>query len=160
LKYLFEVASDTNFNTILFSKADVAPGDANRTSVRLPEAIASSRTYLLASAGRVTARTLGPYSGFAGIFNIYTPIVHRQADSRNCLSTGTTLAGIGPEFRHRERATIRDPVGANHLHDRSRRQATRSVTSTGVWSVAEQPGQTRLDAPRASSPGQAVTTGV
>src|SRR5262245_40088046 len=35
LKYLFEVSSDTSFNTILYTKADVPPGENNRTSVRL-----------------------------------------------------------------------------------------------------------------------------
>jgi len=142
LKYLFEVASDTNFNTILFSKADVAPGDANRTSVRLPEAIASSRTYYWRARAGDGANT-GPYSGFVH-FNIYTPIVIDKPIPQLPVN-GTTLAGLAPSFVIGN-APRSGPVGAI-TYTIEVADSDSFGNKYAVWSVAEQPGQTRLDAP-------------
>lgn len=44
ITYVFEVASDSNFATLVFSKSGVAPGEGGRTSLQL-EALASGRPY-------------------------------------------------------------------------------------------------------------------
>jgi hypothetical protein len=43
--YAFEVAADVEFATKLFNQEGVAPGGNGRTSIRLPDALASDRTY-------------------------------------------------------------------------------------------------------------------
>src|SRR5205823_673679 len=45
ITYSFEVATDANFNTKVFSRDGVTPGDGGRTSLRLQDALASGHTY-------------------------------------------------------------------------------------------------------------------
>jgi hypothetical protein len=144
LKYLFEVASDTNFNSILFSKSDVAPNDANRTTVRLPDAIATSRTYFWRARAYDGANT-GPYSGFAH-FNIYTPIVIDKPVPREPVN-GITLAGLSPTFVFAN-APRSGPVGAI-VYTIEVADSDSFGNRYAVWSVAEQPSQTSLAAPSA-----------
>src|SRR4029077_15248338 len=37
LSYVFQVAADAAFNTVVFTREGVQPGDGGRTSVRLPD---------------------------------------------------------------------------------------------------------------------------
>ena len=45
LSYSFEVATDGDFNQRVFHRDGVTPGEGGRTSVRLPDRLASGRTY-------------------------------------------------------------------------------------------------------------------
>src|SRR5262245_64801602 len=45
LHYVFEVAADVGFNTKVFVRDGIAPGDNGQTSLRLSDALASGRTY-------------------------------------------------------------------------------------------------------------------
>jgi hypothetical protein len=45
LSYTFEVASDATFNTRLFTRSGVVPGDDGRTSLRLPDRLTGGRSY-------------------------------------------------------------------------------------------------------------------
>ncbi len=141
LKYLFEVASDTNFNTILYTKSDVAPGDA-RTSVRLPDSMATSRTYYWRAKAYDGANT-GPYSGFVH-FNIYTPIVIDRPIPM-VPTNGVTLAGLMPTFVIGN-APRSGPVGAI-VYTIEVADSDNFLNKYAVWTIAEQPNQTTLAAP-------------
>jgi hypothetical protein len=73
LNYLVEVALDSGFGNKVFSREGIAPGEGGRTSVRLPESLASDRTYYWRARAQDGANT-GPFSGVAD-FQVYTPIV-------------------------------------------------------------------------------------
>src|SRR5262245_52298977 len=45
LSYLFEVAADLDFTNKVFERRGVVPGEGGRTSLRLPDLLASGRSY-------------------------------------------------------------------------------------------------------------------
>ncbi|PYR25412.1 MAG: hypothetical protein DMF92_20590, partial [Acidobacteria bacterium] len=45
LSYVFEVAIDADFNNKVFFRDSLAPGEGGRTSLRLPDALATGRSY-------------------------------------------------------------------------------------------------------------------
>src|SRR5437763_15227881 len=45
LSYAFEIATDAAFNSKIFARDGIAPGDGGRTSLRLPDALQTGRTY-------------------------------------------------------------------------------------------------------------------
>jgi hypothetical protein len=73
LTYRFEVAADTGFTTIVFHREGIAPGDAGRTSLRLPDPLAPEHSYYWRVRAEDGANT-GPYSS-AAAFEVFTPIV-------------------------------------------------------------------------------------
>ncbi len=72
LTYRVEVAADAGFSTMVFSKDNIAPGGNGRTSVSLPDRLASDRTYFWRARAQDGANT-GPYSS-AVKFSVVTPI--------------------------------------------------------------------------------------
>jgi hypothetical protein len=73
LSYMVEVALDSGFSNKVFSKASIASGEGGRTSLRLPEPLASEDTYYWRARAEDGANT-GPFSAAAN-FVVYTPIV-------------------------------------------------------------------------------------
>src|SRR5215470_16702082 len=45
LSYVFEIATDANFTNRVFMRDKITPGDGGRTSLRLPDPLATGRTY-------------------------------------------------------------------------------------------------------------------
>src|SRR5207249_4094790 len=45
LSYVFEVATDANYSSKVFTREAVQSGEGGRTSLRLPDALATGRTY-------------------------------------------------------------------------------------------------------------------
>jgi hypothetical protein len=73
LSYLFEIASDGGFQTVLYSRDGVTPGEAGRTSLKLSDKLASGRTYYWRARAQDGANS-GPYS--AGVsFQVLQPVV-------------------------------------------------------------------------------------
>src|SRR5712692_9039539 len=72
LNYLFEVAADAGFTNKVFSRDGVTPGDG-RTSLKLPDALATGRSYYWHARAQDGANT-GPYSDPAS-FSVFTPVV-------------------------------------------------------------------------------------
>lgn len=72
LTYLFEVATDAAFTNQVFSRTGVEPGDG-RTTIRLPDPLATGRSYYWRARAEDGANT-GPYSSPAN-FDVFTPIV-------------------------------------------------------------------------------------
>jgi hypothetical protein len=142
LSYRFEVATDANFSTLLYMKEGIPPGDGNRTSLRLPDSMATSRTYYWRARAGDGANT-GPFSGLA-VFNIYTPIVIEKPIPMLPVN-GITLAGLAPSFLIGN-APRSGPVGAI-VYTIEVADSDSFGNKYAVWSVAEQPAQTKLDAP-------------
>ncbi len=76
LSYVFEVATDTGFTNKVFTREGVKPGEG-RTALRLPDPLASGRTYYW-RAQAVDGANSSPVSALA-FFTIFTPIVIEQA---------------------------------------------------------------------------------
>ena len=107
LNYLFEVALDAEFATKVVSREGVAPGDGT-TSFKLPEALASERTYYWRARAQDGANT-GAYS--SGVhFSVFTPIV-LQAPQLVSPVADTRIVGRTPTFRLTNAARS-GPVGS------------------------------------------------
>src|SRR5205814_2300915 len=72
LSYKFDLAGDGNFNNLILTREGITPG-SGRTSMRLPDALASARTYFWRARAQDGANT-GPYSAVAS-FQVFTPVV-------------------------------------------------------------------------------------
>ena len=73
LTYLFEISTDAQFGTRVFTREGVTPGENGRTSLKLPDALASDRSYYWRARAQDGANT-GPYSSPVA-FVVYTPVV-------------------------------------------------------------------------------------
>jgi hypothetical protein len=76
LSYLVEIATDAGFQSKVFEREGLEPGTGGRTSLRLPDPLATGRSYYWRTRAQDGANT-GPYSG-AFVFSIFTPIVIEQ----------------------------------------------------------------------------------
>src|SRR5262245_32566149 len=72
LSYTFQVATDANFNNLVFIRDAVVQGDGGRTSLRLPDPLAGGRTYYWRAQAADGANT-GPFSGGVN-FDVFVPI--------------------------------------------------------------------------------------
>jgi hypothetical protein len=142
LTYSFDIAVDANFNTKLFSRTGVAPGDGGRTSLRLPDLLAAGHTYFW-RARAVDGANEGPYAN-AAAFEVYTPTV---IDAPALVSPGinVTIDMLRPRFTFNNAARS-GPVGAvSYLVEVADNDAF--ANKAAQWTGAEQPNQTTLDIP-------------
>jgi hypothetical protein len=93
LTYLFEVAVDAGFTNMVVSREGIQPGGNGQTSFRLPDALASDRTYYWRSRAQDGANT-GSYSGGSN-FSIYTPVV-LQAPQLGAPNNDTVISDRNP----------------------------------------------------------------
>lgn len=142
ISYLFEIATDSAFNTKVFTRAGVASGEGGRTSLRLPEALATGRTYYWRAQAGDGANT-GPYSGPAH-FNIFTPIVIGKPVPQQPINN-VMLGGLVPTFVVANPARS-GPVGPV-TYTIEVADGDSFANKFAVWTVAEQLNQTRLEAP-------------
>jgi hypothetical protein len=137
LSYSFEVATDRDFLNRVFERQGVAAGEDGRTSLRLPDPLATGRTYFWRAKAEDGANS-GPYS-FTVLFTIFTPIV---------LGKPTLVAPIGDITDPTPRFTIRNvsrsgPVGPiEYSFELATDEAFSNTLAT--WVVAEMPSQTTL----------------
>src|SRR5215471_15871748 len=108
LSYTFEVATDVNFTNKVFSRDAVAPGDGGRTSMRLPDPLATGRSYFWRARAEDGANT-GPFSTAAN-FNVFTPIIIQEPVPVQP-SQNSTVASLRPDFIVNN-APHSGPVGA------------------------------------------------
>ena len=142
LTYLFEVATDANFNNKVFTRESVAPGDGGRTSLKLPDPLATSRTYFWRARAADGANT-GPYSS-ASDFNVFTPIVI-DLPTPVAPAANATVDSLRPKFTITN-ASRSGPVGAiTYLTELADIDAFSNKIAT--WTAGEQPNQTLLDLP-------------
>jgi hypothetical protein len=78
LSYVFEIASDSGFKSVVFSRDGITPGTAGRTSLKLPDSLATGRTYYWRARAQDGANT-GPYSA-AVSFAVLQPVTIRAPE--------------------------------------------------------------------------------
>jgi hypothetical protein len=142
LSYVFDVATDTGFTNKVFTREGVTPGEGGRTALRLPDPLASGRTYYWRAQARDGANT-GPVSPLA-FFTIFTPIVIEKPRLDSPINN-VRIDDFQPEFRIGN-APRTGPVGAiSYVLELS--DTDSFANKVAVWTFREQPGQTQFRAP-------------
>jgi hypothetical protein len=142
LSYVFEIATDTGFVNKVFTKDKVVPGDTGRTSVKLPAALATGKTYYwhaLAQDGANTGSFTATFS-----FDIYTPIVI-GVPILVTPAANAAAASIRPKFIVTD-APRSGPVGAITYSIEVAVDA-QFTTKVAAWTAAETATQTAFDMP-------------
>jgi hypothetical protein len=146
LTYAFEVASDSSFANLVFVREGIVPGDGGRTALRLPDPLASGRTYYWRAKAEDGANT-GPYS-FTVLFNVFTPIVIGRPTA---LAPSGAVTQLSPRFSIGN-APRSGPVGPiTYWIELATNESF--TAKAAIWTVAEQPSQTNLDTPGGLLPG-------
>jgi hypothetical protein len=141
LNYLFEVATDANFNTKVFTRDGIAPGTNGKTTLTLPDPLATGRTYFWRTRAQDGANT-GPYSAVVS-FSVFTPIVI-SAPVLASPAAGATVDSIRPSFGVTD-AVRTGPAGAiSYLIEVA---DTDSFANKITWSAPEQATKTTLNTP-------------
>jgi hypothetical protein len=142
LSYLFEIATDANFATKVFTKDKVAPGTNGQTSLKLPDSLATDKTYYWHALAQDGANT-GNFTSTSS-FAVFTPIVI-NAPVPTSPAANATVDGIRPTFTFTN-ATRSGPVGAvaYQVEVASDAAFTNKIT---VWNITEQSGQTTTQMP-------------
>jgi len=142
LTYVFEIATDTGFTNKVFSRDGIAPGDG-RTSVRLPEALSTGRTYYWRARAQDGANT-GPYSDPAS-FNVFTPIVIDQPAPISPISN-VRIDSLHARFTVGN-APRSGPAGAiSYVLELA--TTDNLANKIAIWTFGEQPSQTNFDPPQ------------
>jgi hypothetical protein len=141
LSYLFEVATDANFTNKVFAHDGITPG-SGQTSLRLPDALATGRSYYWHARAQDGANT-GPYSS-AVAFNVFTPIVI-GAPPLVAPPTNTMIDSVRPTFVVNDVARS-GPVGAISYQIEVA-DSDSFANKTAVWTQSEQANQTNLATP-------------
>jgi hypothetical protein len=141
LSYVFEVATDTGFTNKVFMREGVTPGEG-RTALRLPDPLASGRTYYW-RAQAVDGANSSPVSALA-FFTIFTPIVIDKPRLEFPVNN-VRLDDFQPEFRI-SNAPRSGPVGAiNYVLELS--DSDSFVNKVAIWTFREEPGRTTFNSP-------------
>jgi hypothetical protein len=142
LSYRVEVASDSGFQSVLFTRDGVNPGEGGRTSLRLPDALATGRTYHWRARAQDGANT-GPYSS-AVAFNVLQPVTIQAPVPRS--PTGGTTVSTNPPTLVFANSVRTGPAGAITYTV----QVSKNETFTSVVfqeQAGEQSGETRVTPP-------------
>ena len=136
LTYAFEVATDVNFTSKVFTRDAIAPGSNGQTSLRLPDPLSTGRTYYWRAMAQDGANT-GPYSSAAS-FDIFTPIVINAPILVSPVNV--TVDSLRPKFVFTN-ASRTGPAGAI-IYVIEVADSDSFGIRLAVWTVAEQAGQT------------------
>jgi len=142
LTYLFEVATDSGFANKVFSRENVAPG-TGQTSTRLPDALATGRTYYWRARAQDGANS-SDYSGAAS-FSIFTPIVIGKPGLIGPVNNDQA-ASNAPTFVIANSSRSGPIVGIRYTIEVSTQQSF-ADPAKAIWAVDEQANQTSLAAP-------------
>jgi hypothetical protein len=141
LSYVFDVATDADFTNKVFSRDGVAPGDG-RTSLRLPDSLATGRSYYWRARAQDGANT-GPYTAPIN-FNVFTPVV-LLAPGLVAPAPNAVVDTLRPTFIV-SAAARSGPVGTVSYQIEISDSATLS-NPIAAWTATEQPSQTPLVTP-------------
>ena len=148
LTYLFEVASDERFGTIVFSRDNVAQGSGGRTSVTLPDPLPGAKTYWWRAQAK-DGGTAGPAAAPAR-FQIGEPA---RIDPPVMVSPaqGATVSEARPRFTVNNSARS-GPVGdVSYTFEVAENDSFSPTLASDV--IAEQPTQTSF-VPDRDLPGE------
>jgi hypothetical protein len=95
LTYMFEVANDVNFTSLVYQRDNVAPGDG-RTTWRLPDPLPTGRTYYWRARAGDGANT-GDFSNPTR-FDVFTPVVIDRPIPISPVGN-QTIDTLQPQFR-------------------------------------------------------------
>jgi hypothetical protein len=141
LNYKFEVASDSNFNNVVFARDAVNPGENGRTALTLPNALGSGRGYFWRAKAQDGANT-GPYSSMVA-FNVFTPVSFDKPVPITPVG-GTKVASYTPEFVFANAPRAGNPVTVSYVIEVASNSSFGGVLA--AWQFTEQPNQTRFTA--------------
>lgn len=142
LAYMFEIATDASFSNKVFSRNNVSPGEGGRTSLRLPDPLATGRTYFWRARAEDGANT-GAFSP-ATNFDIFTPIVI-EVPGLIAPAPNVTTAGLRPQFVV-SNAPRSGPVGAiSYLIEVA--DSGSFANKVAAWTAGEGSGQTTFTMP-------------
>ena len=148
LNYLFEIATDAGFANKVFTRDGITPGDG-ATSLKLPDLLATGRTYYWRSRAQDGANT-GPYSSSVS-FNVFTPIVIGKPQLLSP-ANNEKVTSAQPTFTFAN-VTRSGPVGPiSYKIQVSTNSAFAPVYAD--WNAPEQPGQTGTQLPTPGNYGQ------
>lgn len=139
LTYTFEVSFDPEFSNKAYSKGGVSPGEGGRTSLGLPDPLASDRTYYWRARAEDGANS-GPYSA-ANQFTVFTPVV-LQAPGLQAPINDVRISGRSPVFRLSNAARTGPVVAIRYLVQVSTNESFTAIVAT--LDEGEQPGATQL----------------
>jgi len=142
LHYVFEVATDANFTNKVFMRDSVTPGDGGRTSLRLPDPLATGRTYYWRSRAEDGANT-GPYTN-STYFDVFTPIII-EAPGLIEPAPNSIVSSLQPRlfFAAPSRS---GPVG-QIVYTIELSLNFEFTNRVGVWQLEERGASTRFDVP-------------
>jgi hypothetical protein len=142
LTYAFEVATDVNFSNKVFARDKISPGDGGHTSLKLPDPLATGRTYYWRAHAEDGANTGSPSPSTN--FDVFTPIVI-NAPVPVSPSSNSTVDGLRPKFTVTN-ATRSGPVGTiSYLIEVA--DSDSFANKVASWTSGEQPNQTVLQTP-------------
>lgn len=141
LTYVFEVASDSAFQSKVFAQSGVTPGSA-QTSVKLPDALAADHTYYWHAMAEDGANS-GPFSG-ALPFTVYNPVAF-QAPVPTAPVNNAAIAATSPVFQWTDAAHTGDAGAIIYTVEVGLDQGF--GTGVQIWVAAEQPTTTSFTAP-------------
>jgi hypothetical protein len=144
LTYAMEVAIDANFTNKVFEREGISPGEGGRTSLRLPDRLATGHSYYWRARAQDGANT-GNYSAPAS-FEVFTPIVI-EAPAAIAPGPNETVTTLRPRFTWTN-APRSGPVGSiGYYIEISNNEAFAPALAT-YGPIPEQPNQTSVDSPR------------
>jgi hypothetical protein len=144
LTYTIEVAIDAGFTNKVFDRQGVTPGDGGRTTLRLPDHLATGRSYYWRARAQDGANT-GAYTAPAS-FEVYTAIVI-EAPAALAPGPNETVRTLRPRFTWAN-APRSGPVGAISYYIQVSDNEAFAPAYPIFGPVAEQPNQTSVESPR------------
>jgi hypothetical protein len=140
LVYVFEVATDTGFTNKVFTREGITPGDGGRTKLRLPDPLATGRSYFWRARAEDGANT-GAYSEAAS-FNVFTPIII-EAPTPAQPAANSTVMTLRPQFVVNNSSKSGPYTAITYTVEVADSFAFTNKVATA--STGEQSGQTKLD---------------
>jgi hypothetical protein len=144
LTYTIELAIDANFTNKVFELQGVTPGEGGRTSLRLPDHLATGRSYYWRARAEDGANT-GAYAAPA-TFEVFTAIVI-EAPVALAPGPNETVSTLRPRFTWAN-APRSGPVGPLSYYIQVSDNEAFAPAYPVFGPVPEQPNQTSVDAPR------------
>ncbi len=140
LSYAFEVATDANFSNMVFVRQGVEPGGGGQTTLRLPDALQSGRSYYWRGRAEDGAN-VGPYS-YPVVFNIANFIGKPAA-----IAPSGAIDTITPEFVIGNAPRSGNVGQITYLIEVAETETF--ARAVAIWTVREEGGRTELEAPGA-----------
>jgi hypothetical protein len=141
LNYSFEVASDSNFNNLVFIREGVSPGDNGRTALTLPNALGTGRGYFWRAKAQDGANT-GPYASMVG-FNVFTPVSFDKPVPVSPVG-GVKLTTYTPEFVFNNAPRAGSPGLVTYVIEVAANSSFSALVA--AWQFPEQTNQTKFTA--------------